>query len=85
MVVEAEIELQTQMQLEKVSSESGDKGGDEGGKAQDIKQNKQIKKNKKKARLTQAIGDLNKKLQCDERVDICLLPVCDGMYLVRKR
>ena len=34
---------------------------------------------------TRAIAALNKKIHGDQRVDGCLLPVGDGMYLARKR
>ena len=32
-----------------------------------------------------AIRALNKKLHQDNRVDVCLLPICDGLYLARKK
>jgi predicted O-methyltransferase YrrM len=46
---------------------------------------KQKKTKKRKDNMTKAITELNKKLHADERVEICLLPVCDGMFLAMKR
>ncbi len=34
---------------------------------------------------TLALRALNRKIQCDARVDMALLPVGDGMNLVRRR
>ena len=34
---------------------------------------------------TVAIRELNEEIHRDERVDACLLPVCDGMYICLKR
>jgi predicted O-methyltransferase YrrM len=34
---------------------------------------------------TRALQVLNDKLQHDERIDLCMLPFCDGVTLVRKR
>ena len=34
---------------------------------------------------TRALRALNEKVHGDERVDICMLPVADGLTLARKR
>ena len=34
---------------------------------------------------TAAIRSLNEKLYCDKRIDICMLPLADGLSLVRKK
>ncbi len=34
---------------------------------------------------TRAIQALNRKIHTDQRVDICLVPIADGLFMVRKR
>ena len=34
---------------------------------------------------TRVICQLNEKIHADDRVDVCMLPVGDGVYLARKR
>ena len=36
-------------------------------------------------RDTEALRALNAKVGCDERVDVALIPVCDGLLIARKR
>ena len=44
-----------------------------------------VANDKKNDSQTQTIRDLNLKIQNDERVDFSLLPLSDGLSLVRKR
>jgi predicted O-methyltransferase YrrM len=42
-------------------------------------------KNKNKDKVTQAVHDLNKKILTDERVDMCVIPISDGLTIVLKK